>query len=215
MNAFSAFLSIIVAVAACFSRTATANNQPHDESMRKKADEVIVLEVAGVKFCQTDIDRFWKNVDVCEPEECWQWLLSSWDGYGVFCIGGKTLRSHIVSWEISNMKCAKPLQVHHICNNSLCVNPRHLTIGTHQQNMDWMKKSGRAASGERNASRLRPERVCKGEKCHASKLNPDKVREIRKLRESGERLSSLSKIFGVRECVISEIVRYKAWKHVV
>jgi hypothetical protein len=39
----------------------------------------------------------------------------------------------------------------HQCDNPICINPDHLEVGSHQDNMDEMKQRKRAASGERNA----------------------------------------------------------------
>ena len=50
--------------------------------------------------------------------------------------------------------------VRHTCDNRKCVNPEHLVIGTHQDNMDDMKKRNRSAKGLVNgAGKLTPEQV--------------------------------------------------------
>ena len=42
--------------------------------------------------------------------------------------------------------------IRHSCDNVFCINPEHLSIGTHQDNSDDMVKRGRSAYGERNGN---------------------------------------------------------------
>lgn len=54
----------------------------------------------------------------------------------------------------------------------------------------------------------------KGEKNGNSKLNEEKVRLIRQMRKEGKTLQKIADEFGVNNTLISQIVRYKIWKHV-
>lgn len=64
----------------------------------------------------------------------------------------------------------------HHCDNILCVEPKHLFLGTHQDNIDDMFKKGRQnpPAGDRNGSRKYPERLPSGDQ-HWTKLNPERV----------------------------------------
>jgi len=90
--------------------------------------------------------------------------------------------------------------VRHICDNRLCINPKHLILGTHQDNMEDCKER---------------ERHCKGEKHLCSKLNNEKVLKIRKLYKD-KKLSyiRLGKLFNVTKTTIYNIVNRNNWKHV-
>lgn len=81
--------------------------------------------------------RFWSKVDkVSSGTGCWLWTAATKEGrYGAFRIPGKCERSHRVSWEISNGPIPEKMHVLHHCDVTLCVNPSHLFIGTHQDNM--------------------------------------------------------------------------------
>lgn len=69
-------------------------------------------------------------------------------GYGVTYMKGHQTKTHIVSWEYHHNNCMKKpdgLVVRHreMCNNEACVNPDHLVIGTHSDNLnDQYKPTG-------------------------------------------------------------------------
>jgi hypothetical protein len=55
----------------------------------------------------------------------------------------------------------------------------------------------------------------RGTRCHSAKLNPEKVREVRRLWGTGEyNYSSLGRMYGLSPSSIKKIVTRKTWKHV-
>ena len=94
-----------------------------------------------------------------------------------------------------------PNNVHlmHLCDNKLCINPLHLTIGTRQDNINDCVAKGRHARGSVNG--------------HA-KLTEEQVKEIRIKNNKGYSNEDLAKEYKVSNSVISEIKTYKSWKHV-
>lgn len=115
-------------------------------SLIEEAEELIRIHEAI-----TIEERFWLRV--MKTDTCWIW--NGWSGnknYGRMSIYDKgkmknipTL-AHRVSWELHNGKIPHGIHVLHKCDNPPCVNPDHLFLGTHKDNMMDMSKKGRHRS---------------------------------------------------------------------
>jgi hypothetical protein len=87
--------------------------------------------------------RFWAKVDQRSKDECWLWTAALDDkGYGMFKLDGWMQKAHRVSWMIANGD-ANGLGVLHRCDTPACVNPRHLFLGNHSDNMKDCAAKGR------------------------------------------------------------------------
>jgi hypothetical protein len=92
----------------------------------------------GVVAKERMAERFWSKVDKRGPNECWEWTASrNWAGYGKF--GVSTAHgvegAHRVSLWLSGRETPKGMHVDHLCRNPPCVNPNHLEVVTHRENL--------------------------------------------------------------------------------
>ena len=130
---------------------------------------------------------------------CWVWVGDTANGYGVAWIGNRKFVAPRVFYELFNgAGTAEGLEVCHKCDNPACVNPEHLFIGDHAENMADAKNKKRMQKGE-----ARP----------TSKLTEEDVVLIRKqatlmsMREQGRR-------FGVSHEIIRRVIHKTGWTHV-
>jgi hypothetical protein len=164
----------------------------------------------GGKVMNTNIDtKFLSNVD--KTESCWNWtgstVQSNYHRYGSFYIGNKKrVRAHRYAYASFIGEIPADMFVCHKCDNPLCVNPSHLFIGTHQDNMNDMVAKKRQAFGRNIGSAV---------------LTEAKVRRIRamydKKRKDGSRKYTMAQIaekFGCSRRNIGDVVNFKNWRHV-
>lgn len=125
---------------------------------------------------------------------CWGWTGNLGDrGYGRITINNKKWAAHRFSYQHFKGPLNN-LQVLHQCDNPKCVNPDHLFLGTHQDNMADMKDKGRGGLN------------------HVRKLHPEQVFEIREIIKN--RILSdyeIARIYNVHRVVIRRIRIGKSW----
>ena len=76
----------------------------------------------------------------------WQGYIGT-DGYGSVAILKKYKHAHLHVWEILHNELTQNIHVLHKCDNRKCINPEHLFLGTHQDNVKDMVSKGRQAVG--------------------------------------------------------------------
>ena len=165
-----------------------------------------MFPVKTIKKSDVDIDKFWKNVSVDKPYKCWEWIGAKGNGYGKFYSNGKQLLAHRVSWVIHNGKLPKrdgndePLFVCHKCDNPGCVNPDHLYLGTHFDNMQ-----------DRIVS---PKSHNKGEKHGLHKVGEKEVLEMRsKYIRNVYTLKMIAAEYDISYVEVHKIITRKTWRH--
>lgn len=144
-------------------------------------------------------DRFWAKVR--KSDRCWEWTARLDDGYGSLSIAGRTMGAHRYSYELHIGPIPDGLYVCHRCDNRKCVNPEHLFLGTHQDNMADMYSKGRrpAPIGERNGF---------------SKLTAEQAQAIHDMRKAGATQTAIAAKFGITQALVSLILLGKSWRSV-
>ncbi len=130
--------------------------------------------------------------------DCIEWQKSKdSDGYGHLWVDRKLKKAHRVAWEEANGPIPDGLCVCHRCNNKSCVNPEHLYLATHAQNIQDAYSDGLIS---------RPE----GEQHHKTTLTADDVIAIRSDTRSQ---TAIAKAYGITQGAVSGIVHRRTWRH--
>lgn len=137
---------------------------------------------------------------------CWIWKgQPDARGYGVFSLvkdgikGSRRryIRAHRWSWEDANgRQIPQGMLVRHLCNCKLCVNPDHLEIGTHEENIQDSIDGGLYPRGTGHPM---------------SKVNDDIVRDIRTSKESAV---EIARRYRISVPLVYKIRSRAGWKHV-
>jgi hypothetical protein len=151
--------------------------------------------------------RLYGNIRVNDKTGCWEWLGSlNGGGYGRILIGSRkdgtrrNISTHRLSYELSCGKIPKGMEVCHKCDNRICINPDHLFIGTHQDNIDDRERKGRNV-------------VYHGENKSNSKLTEQMVIEARLERENKKTsYQKLADKYGVCKKTIMCAIKGTSWK---
>ena len=129
--------------------------------------------------------------------ECWPWLgTCSKDGYGRFQIGATSYRAHRLAYKFFNGAIPKGKIIMHTCDNPICVNPKHLILGSQLDNMID---------------------CCVKERIHKMKLNSEAVKVIKwslKYNYKYGLISLLARLYKVKHSTIISIKNNKSWKHI-
>jgi DNA-binding CsgD family transcriptional regulator len=152
---------------------------------------------APAKFFGTPEQRFLTKVE--KTDSCWIWKASKHrDGYGIFNAGKEpgSVMAHRFSFERHHGPIPDSQCVCHHCDNPSCVNPAHLFLGSHKENMDDRDAKGRVAAGEASG---------------VAKITESQVMEIR---GDSRTTREIAKNYGISHSHVSNIKRHGSWAHV-
>ncbi len=148
-----------------------------------------------VRVRPKDVTRFWFKVDIKGEDDCWLWKELVVDGYGQFRMDNSNHRSNRLAYFLATGVDPKGWQVCHRCDIPLCCNPKHLFLGTGEDNQRDCAIKGRKPS----------------------RITPDIVREIRQICIPNDKefsYSALGRRYGINPGVIWNVFNGKRWKHV-
>ena len=132
---------------------------------------------------------------------CWIWNKFVDDnGYGRLSYNSKPYLTHRVSYKLFNGEIPKGLFVCHKCDTPSCVNPAHLFLGTHDDNMADMVGKGRAQRK-------------RGEENSISILTEAQAQEIINFNHYHGSLTYLAKKFNTSPQTIYYVRHGKTWTH--
>lgn len=136
--------------------------------------------------------RFMEKVSK-QPDGCWLWTAAIVKAVGYGRFGMKSYEvdyAHRASWRLFRGDLPKGMYVCHKCDVRSCVNPDHLFLGSHRQNMRDAADKGRV--------RIPRQSYASDETHQVAKLTNEQVLEIRATEpwKRGDR-GSFAKRFGV------------------
>lgn len=148
-------------------------------------------------------EDFWAKVNKDAPNGCWEWTaaIHRW-GYGATEFNGQT-RAHRAAWTLLRGPIPAGMELCHKCDNKRCVNPDHIFLGTHAENMADLKAKGLNPRGERIRHTLTEEQV---------KTIRREYAYIRG-RNGSSNASELAARYGVTPGAIVSAAVGRTWKH--
>ena len=144
-----------------------------------------------LRITGTISERLMARVVIDPDTDCWNWIgCLTGAGYGQLRVDGKAIYTHRLAYEEFIGPILPNLHVLHRCDNTKCLNPKHLFIGDALANKADCIANGR----QPNTSNW---------------LEPDEVDEIRRLYWSGHIQADIAKMFGVSRPYISRIISHE------
>lgn len=148
-------------------------------------------------------DALWGGIDTSNPDADWEsprGRSKRKNGYPIIAVKG-----HRLAWLLTHGDIPAGMDVLHSCDNPACVNPHHLRLGTHAENMAEMHARKRHAHGARHPkAKLTDVAVAEIRRRWATKPSPHRG-------VSGKELAAE---FNVSISRISTVVHGNTWKHV-
>lgn len=148
------------------------------------------------RHSKTPKERLFEKT-IARENGCIEWTgCKKETGYGIMIYKGAKHGTHRVSWREHFGDIPAGLCVLHSCDNPSCVNPKHLFLGTQQENLADMISKGR----DRKAS---------GARAGKARLTEAAVFEIR---QSPESSAVMALKFNVSKEAVHSIRQGRSWK---
>ena len=148
-------------------------------------------------------NRLLSKVVVDKNTDCWNWQgkpvkSSNKIGYGRIKVLKKEFYVHCFSYAKFVGENPNNLLVCHTCDNGMCINPKHLFLGTPQDNMTDKVRKNRQSKGLKHRSSIKN-----------IKLSLENIQDIKHQRKQGKKLVEIASKYNVSFQHISDIVNNK------
>lgn len=147
-------------------------------------------------------DRILAKCKTNEESGCIEWTGYTLGGYGRIRWEGKRLAVHRAMYESKYGDIPDEMCACHKCDNTRCVNPDHIFIGTRTDNNADKVSKGRQSSGSAHSMSK--------ERHPLAKLTQDQVDLIRST--TGISQYEMAATYGVSQSTISQIKNNLKWK---
>lgn len=154
---------------------------------------------------RSNLMRFWGKVLYHPQTYCWEWQgYTDANGYGRVGVVGYRYYTHRLSYLLAYGEIPNGLHVCHACDNPRCVNPDHLWLGTHLDNIADRTRKGRTVT---NGPR--------GEAHPFAKLTSPLVKELRtRYGAGGISQSQLAREYRISQSTMTRALRGNTWAHI-
>ena len=141
-------------------------------------------------------ERFIDHVK--KTETCWNWKgVKHKQGYGLFSYRSRYMLAHRVAWILFVGLIPEGMNICHKCDNTSCVNPNHLFLGTQKDNITDMFSKNRKSHQRENHPKY--------------KMTLEIIKKIFILREQGLTQIHIGLLCGVCQHMVSKVLRKKHW----
>lgn len=138
-------------------------------------------------------ERFWSKVDKSNGDNaCWIWKASRNEyGYGKIRYNGVLRKATHVVWFLT-YGAFPTLDILHSCDNTPCINPKHLREGTQSDNNQDIRDRNR----------------------HFSKYSIEQIKECKRLLEVGEKRKDISSKLNINLHTVHAVANGDKWGHI-
>lgn len=176
---------------------------PHPQSFESRSEISKCFSKVRLAGRWPNGAAFWSRIPMANgADACWEWLGPKPEypdgrgGYGMACHNGKNQSAQKVSFKRLRGPVPKGVDVCHSCDNRACVNPRHLYLAPHYQNLLDCKQRGRLWIPG------------------GMKLTERAVREAFRMAMDGMSGTKIAKHFNVTSGIIYATLAGKKWRDV-
>ena len=156
------------------------------------------------QLSRSRVDKIWRKTNVL-PDGCWVYTGGRYKGYGRIYVDKKFYIVTRVVYLLYYLVDAMELDVLHKCDNPSCVNPLHLYLGTHQDNMRDKTERKRHSGANHWAKRF-PDKIKYGADRKAVTIAIRDMKPMVDEYKQGESCMNISRKYGYNYCTVYSLL---------